>query len=231
MGFGAGLRYGCSAIVGVVRPSLAAFVPVALLLIIAPGPDVLLVIRNATRGRGAGVATAVGTVTGLFVHATAATIGLSALVAASAEAFLVVKAIGAVYLVLLGGHALWSSRQAAPMQQKHRRVTSSPSVRTPIRAQAALRQGALTNVLNPKVAVFFVAFLPQFIPAGSSTVASTVLLAAVFVTMTAGYLLLLVALTVHAAGLLNRPVVRRWLDRLAGAVFIGFGVRLATTNR
>jgi threonine/homoserine/homoserine lactone efflux protein len=211
----------------VVEPSFVAFVPVAALLIVAPGPDVLLVIRNATRSRGAGVATAVGTVTGLLVHATAATVGLSALVAASAKAFMVVKVIGAVYLVLLGGLALWSSRRSAAARPDHHR----PNGTAPLRPSAALRQGVLTNVLNPKVAVFFVAFLPQFIPAGSPTVTSTLLLAAVFITMTAGYLLLLVALTVRAAGVLARPTVRRWLDRLAAAVFIGFGVRLATASR
>lgn len=211
-------------------PSLAAFVPVAALLIVAPGPDVLLVIRNATLGRTAGLATAAGTVTGLLVHATAATVGLSALVRASAEAFTVVKVVGAAYLVLLGAQALRSGRRTSAARQRHH-PTAGQVVRPALRPRVALQQGVLTNVLNPKVAVFFMAFLPQFIPVGSSPVAGTAALAGTFVTMTAGYLLLLVALTVRAAALLTRPTVRRRLDRVAGVVFIGFGVRLATANR
>ena len=210
-------------------PSFTAFIPIAALLIVVPGPDVLLVVRNAARGRAAGIATAAGTVSGLLVHATAATIGLSALVAASAEAFLVVKVIGAGYLVVLGAHALWSNRRRAPAADRH---TADPRpAAAPVRMRVAFRQGVLTNVLNPKVAVFFVAFLPQFLPTGGSAAAGTLMLAGVFIAMTAGYLSGLVAVTVRAAGLLARPVVRRWMDRVAGAVFVGFGVRLALQPR
>ncbi len=216
--------------------SLVAFVPVAALLIVAPGPDVLLVIRNAARGRAAGLATATGTVGGLLLHGTAATVGLSALVAASTAAFTVVKIGGATYLVLLGLRMLWSSRHRGAAGD---RMPGDGTAKGDTRAGAAgslpfrraLRQGFLTNALNPKVAVFFVAFIPQFVPAGAPVAASTALLAATFATMTAGYLLLLIALTVRAATFLNRPTVRRWLDRLAGAVFVGFGVRLATGTR
>lgn len=211
--------------------SLSTFVPVAALLIVAPGPDVLLVVRNAVLGRAAGVATAVGTLGGLLVHAGAATVGLSALVAASATAFTIVKLVGAAYLVLLGLQALWSTR---PMDHR----TGPPGDggdgtrhAPPVRPRVALRQGLLTNVLNPKVAVFFVAFLPQFVPAGAPTASSTALLAAVFVAMSAVYLLLLVALVSRAATVLARPAVRRRLDRTAGVVFLGFGVRLATASR
>jgi threonine/homoserine/homoserine lactone efflux protein len=212
-----------------VYPSFAAFIPIAALLIVVPGPDVLLVVRNAARGRAAGIATAAGTVSGLLVHATAATVGLSALVAASAEAFLVVKVVGAGYLVLLGAHALWSNRRRTPSSDRHS-VDSRPPA-TPLRMRVAFRQGMLTNVLNPKVAVFFVAFLPQFLPTRGSAAAGTLMLAGVFIAMTAGYLLGLVAVTVRAAGLLARPVVRRWMDRVAGAVFVGFGLRLALQPR
>ncbi len=210
--------------------SLIAFLPVAALLIVVPGPDVLLVVRNAVAGRTTGLATAAGTVMGLLVHVTAATVGLSALVASSATAFSVVKVVGAAYLVLLGLQSLWSSRKT--VRGDHGRGVSGPA---PVGARtslgSALRQGLLTNVLNPKVAVFFVAFLPQFVPAGAPTLQSTAVLGAAFVLMTSAYLLLLVAATVRAATLLARPAVRRALDRTAGVVFVGFGIRLATAER
>jgi threonine/homoserine/homoserine lactone efflux protein len=139
----------------------------------------------------------------------------------------VVKVVGALYLGFLGVMALWGSRRAASTDHMYEQVAGGPV----LSAWAALRLGLLTNVLNPKVAVFFVALLPQFIPAGGSTVAGTATLAAVFIAMTGGYLLLIVALTVRATGWLSRPGVRRRLDRLAGVVFIGFGVRLALADR
>lgn len=183
------------------KSSLIAFLPVAALLIVVPGPDVLLVIRNATRGRKTGIATAAGTVLGLLVHVTAATVGLSALVACSASAFTVVKLVGAAYLVLLGVQALLASRTRT--EAHHSRGDSELMAVAPGASLGlAFRQGLLTNVLNPKVAVFFVPFLPQFVPAGSPTLASTAVLGAVFVLMTVVYLLLLVATIVRAAKLL-----------------------------
>lgn len=205
--------------------------PVAGLLIVVPGPDVLLVVRNAVLGRAAGLATALGTLGGLLVHASAATVGLSALVAASATAFTLVKLIGAAYLVLLGLQALWSTRPMGIRTDLRGGGLNPARYGPPVRPRMALWQGLLTNVLNPKVAIFFVAFLPQFVPAGDPTASSTAVLAAVFVAMSAVYLLLLVALVSRAATVLARPAVRRWLDRTAGAVFIGFGVRLATASR
>lgn len=202
--------------------------PVVALLIVAPGPDVLLVVRNAVLGRAAGLATRLGTLGGLLVHASAVTVRLSALVAASATAFTLVKLIGAAYLVLLGLQALWSTR---PMNRTGLCGGGRHASRQapPVRPRAA--RAADHNVLNPKVAVFFVAFLPQFIPAGAPTASSTAGLAAVFVPLSAVYLLLLVALVSRAATVLARPAVRRWLDRTAGVVYIGFGIRLATASR
>ena len=213
-----------------VDSALIAFLPVAALLIAVPGPDVLLVIRNATYGRRTGLATAAGTVLGLLLHVTAATVGLSTLVAASATAFTAVKVVGAAYLIVLGVQALLASRRHPKDHSGH--GGSAPAAGAPGPSLgSAVRQGLLTNALNPKVAVFFVAFLPQFVPAGRPTLPSTAALGAVFVLMTAAYLLLLVAATVRAATLLARPPVRRGLDRAAGVVFIGFGLRLATASR
>lgn len=210
-----------------------AFVPVAALLIVLPGPDVLVVVRNAVLGRVAGVATVLGTLTGLLVHGAAAAVGLSALIAASATAFTTVKLIGAAYLIYLGVQAVWSTRSGRNRPEVQRQAVAASAtgdLAAALPFRRALRQGFLTNVLNPKVAVFFLAFLPQFLAPGAPVARSTALLAAVFLAMTAVYLLLLVALTVHAAALLARPAVRCWLDRIVGSVLIGFGVRLATTR-
>ncbi len=212
---------------------IAAFVPVAALLIVVPGPDVLVVVRNAVLGRAAGVATVLGTLAGLAVHGAAAAVGLSALIAASATAFTALKLLGAAYLIYLGVQALWTTRSRPNRPETQRRAVSAvPTGEVPggLPIRRAVRQGFLTNVLNPKVAVFFLAFLPQFVAPGAPVAASTALLATVFVAMTAVYLLLLVALTVHAAAVLSRPSLRRWLDRIAGTVLIGFGVRLAAAH-
>lgn len=174
-----------------------------------------MVVRNAVTGRTAGVATVLGTLAGLVVHGAAAAVGLSALIAASATAFTTVKLIGAAYLVHLGVQALRSTR-SRNVKEGRRQGDAAGSTGDPVAALPfglALRQGFLTNVLNPKVAVFFLAFLPQFVAPGTSVATSTALLAAVFVAMTAVYLLLLVALTARAAALLARPAVPRWLDR------------------
>ncbi len=212
---------------------MTAFVPVAALLIVVPGPDVLLVVRNAVLGRVAGIATVLGTLGGLVVHGAAAAVGLSTLIAASATAFTAVKLLGAAYLVYLGVQVLWAARPRSSRRTGHLHTGETGPVEPAegsLPFGKALRQGLLTNVLNPKVAVFFLAFLPQFVAPGSPVATTTALLAAVFVAMTAVYLLTLVALTAHAAALLARPAVRRSLDRVAGAVLVGFGVRLATTR-
>jgi threonine/homoserine/homoserine lactone efflux protein len=213
-----------------VNSTYLAFVAAAALLIVVPGPDVLLVIRNAVRGRAAGVATATGTVLGLAVHGVAAAVGLSALLASSAEAFLVVKLLGAAYLVFLGVQSLRAALRRPRAAEAAADVVPERGAAPLLTARMALRQGLLTNALNPKVAVFFLAFLPQFVPAGAAVVATTALLATIFAVMTAVYLLLLVGLTTYAAAVLARPAVRRWFDGLAGAVLLGFGVRLATTR-
>ena len=136
---------------------LAGFVAVAILVVVTPGPDMTLVARNTfAGGRITGLATSTGTCTGLLVHATAAALGLSALLLASSQAFTVVKIAGATYLIFLGIRTIIEAGRDASFREGQK--ASDP--------WAAYRQGVLTNILNPKVAVFFLSLLPQFVDPG-----------------------------------------------------------------
>src|SRR5215471_13469413 len=141
--------------------AVVTFVPAAALLVIAPGPDSLLVLRNSARGgRRAGLATAAGTVTGLLVWAAAAALGLAALLRASQIGYLVVRWAGAAYLVFLGSQLIWRSRRSRGAEEQPGPVRAAASRRR----LAGFLTGAGTNLLNPKVGIFFISFLPVFIP-------------------------------------------------------------------
>ncbi len=206
---------------------ILGFVLVTIPVLLVPGPDVLLVVRNtAAGGRHMGAATATGTLTGVLVHATAAALGLSALLATSAEAFTLVKLVGAAYLLYLGVQSLRAAAVRRPGD-----AAAGPSESAGQAAdRRAFRQGMLTNVLNPKIAVFFLAFLPQFITAGSSTAAQTALLGAVFIAMSVVWLAGVVLCASAAGRFLRRETIRRRLDAIAGVVFIGFAGRLAVSR-
>src|SRR4051794_30315398 len=155
---------------------MMTFAIAALVLIMLPGPDQALITRNAlVGGRSGGLLTMVGGVLGLSVHASAATLGLSALLLASATAFTALKIVGAGYLLWLAAQMLWSARRSG------RRPAAEATSATPVRRSSYLRQGFLSNALNPKVALFFVTFLPPFLnPDSSSPRAQAALLSAVF---------------------------------------------------
>lgn len=199
------------------------FIGAGLLLNITPGADMLFVVSNAGRhGLARGIAAAFGVFAGTLVHVALAVAGLSALLAASATAFALVKYVGAAYLVYLGLRLLLARRHA-PEPSK------APGDRLPVPGLAAVfRRGLLINVLNPKIALFFLAFLPQFIDpaAGDRTLAFAVLGLTFNTTGTA--VNCLAALTTVGIGQL--PAVRaigRVAERLVGALFVGLGVRLA----
>lgn len=200
---------------------LAGFFAVAIVVVITPGPDMALVTRNTLAGgRPSGFATAAGTCSGLLVHSLAATLGLSAILLASSEAFMAVKLAGAAYLVYLGLRGLFSSGTGA----------LAPVAARDLRPGAAYRQGLLTNVLNPKVALFFVALLPQFVEPGAGFGWRLVLLMGLFLGMgliwLAGY-----TVAVHAVGgFLNRTAIRRTMERITGAILVALGLRLALTR-
>ena len=204
---------------------LALFVASGLLLNITPGVDFLYVLgRGATRGFGAGVWAALGIGAGCFVHITAAALGLSALLAASATAFTAVKWIGAAYLVYMG---------VSMLRQRGRVGLSLPQTSEPRSMQQVFAQGFATNVLNPKVALFFLAFVPQFIDAHSPTkVQAFLVLGTIF--NTTGTLWNIFVAWVSAFLARRLEVASRaglWLNRCLGALFVALGVRLALSER
>jgi threonine/homoserine/homoserine lactone efflux protein len=205
---------------------LLAFVAAAGVLTITPGVDTAMVLRSSTSyGPRAGAAAALGICSGLFVWGVGAAFGLTALLAASAVAFTLVKWVGAAYLVYLGAKLLVKPRTAL-----NKASPSMDDAGGNGGTAGALRRGFLTNILNPKVGVFYVTFLPQFIPHGVSVAAFTLLLAAVHVLLTLVWFSLLIALTVPLGRFLAKPRVVKALDRLTGGVFVAFGAKLALTH-
>lgn len=204
-------------------PQLLLFIAAGWLLNLTPGPDVLYIVSNSLRGGArAGMVAALGIFAGCFVHVAIATVGLSALLAASAMAFSVVKFIGVAYLLWMGVRLLRSTApgwtpEVAPVGSNLRRV---------------FRRGFLTNVLNPKVALFFLAFLPQFIaPDASHKTLAFLALGVLFsvnaLPVTLGYAWL-AAWAADRVSLVRHTM--HWLDRAAGVLFIGFGLKLAMTD-
>lgn len=206
---------------------LALFVGAALLLNLTPGPDMLFVAGTAaSRGRRAGLLAALGVGAGCLFHTLLAAVGLSALLAASDLAFNAVKWAGAAYLVWTG-LAMLRTRRDGPGQ--------TPSAR-PVRGGNPFWQGTLTNALNPKVALFFLAFLPQFIDAGAPGQAVALVVLGTLFNLGGTGVNLVVALLASraAAGLAKRGGAGRlgpWLQRAAGAMFVGLGLKLALSSR
>jgi threonine/homoserine/homoserine lactone efflux protein len=201
------------------------FLAVAVVVVVTPGVDTALVTRNALLyGRGPALATAVGVNVGIAFWTAAASVGLAAVVAASAAAFTVIKLAGAIYLVYLGIQAIRASRRHG-----HERVEAAP--RTPITRRVAFRQGLVSNLLNPKIAVFFTSLLPQFVGEGGLVAARLALLGALFNLIGVGWLLTYAVAAARGRAVLGRPRVRRYLDRLSGLVLVGLGARLALERR
>jgi threonine/homoserine/homoserine lactone efflux protein len=193
---------------------LAAFLGVSAVVIVTPGQDTALTIRNTLfGGRRGGVATAAGVVSGQLVWALAASAGLSAVLLASAPLFTAIRIAGAVYLVVLGVQAL-----AAAVRGGHT-VGHAPQ-----RRRAPYRQGVLSNLGNPKMAVFFTSLLPQF----GSSFPGMLALGFVFAAMTLAWLSLYAVAVAKATGFLQRSFVRRALDAVTGLVLVALGLRVAT---
>ena len=198
------------------------FIGVSWALILAPGPDMLYVIsRGIAHGRRAGILSAIGVVCGILVHTTAAALGLTLILQTSALAFLLVKYVGAAYLIYLGIKS-WRDTGALSLQ------TPLPAVRS----SAVFWQGVLSNVFNPKIAIFFLAFLPQFVEKGSSNVTWQMIFLGVTFACFGLCFLLVVGYSSGAIGrwLTHRPRYTQFLQRLAGGILIGLGIRLALTE-
>jgi threonine/homoserine/homoserine lactone efflux protein len=201
----------------------ALFVGVSWALIISPGPDMIYVItRGMAHGRKAGVLSAIGVVCGILVHTTAAAFGLTLLLQTSAIAFLLVKFIGAAYLVFLGIKA-WREKTTFHLQ------ASAPVAKS----STLFWQGVLSNVLNPKIAIFFLAFLPQFVDKGSSHVTLQMVILGITFACFGLCFLLVVGYSSGTIGrwLTYRPQYAQFFQRLAGGILIGLGIRLAFTEK
>ena len=201
--------------------AVATFTLAAMLIVLLPGPDTLVVVRNILRGgRRAGILTALGNLCGLAIWVSAAALGLSALLRASHTGYEVLRVVGAAYLVWLGVSA-WRARAAAQPAALDRRGGVLGT---------GFLAGFCTNLLNPKVGVFFVTFLPGFVPHGDPVGPTTLLFGAIFVVLTALYWVLLLGLAAKVTAWMQTPRIRRRLDAITGSILIAFGIRLATES-
>lgn len=202
-----------------------SFLVAITLLTVTPGVDTLLVIRNASRGGlRDGVLTSVAICAGLFVHALVSSAGISLILLQSAWAFSALKLIGAAYLIWLGMKSLLSARRARGLEVDVKVIRQHVSVWQP------LREGFLSNVLNPKTVVFYMAFLPQFIAPTDPAVLKSLWLAGIHFVI-ANIWQISVALMVGGAGRwLAKPHVSRWMEGITGSVMVLLGARLALSR-
>ena len=202
---------------------LPLFITASILLNVVPGPDAVYIItRSLAQGRRAGFISSLGVCSGALVHAVAAALGLSAILATSASAFTVVKYIGAFYLIYLGVKTFLERSNPLTLKESEAKTTASE--------WTLFGQGVLVDVLNPKVAIFFLAFLPQFIDPnyGGKTVTFLVL-GTIVIAIALVYEALLVLLSGTISDYLQRNnVIGRQLNRVVGVVYTGLGLRLAT---
>jgi RhtB (resistance to homoserine/threonine) family protein len=204
-----------------VRVDVLPFLAIAVLLIVMPGPDTAMVTKNAlVGGRRSGVLAAVGVSVGLIIWTTAAALGIAAVLRASQIAFDTLKFAGALYLAWVGIQML-RSRGLPPESRSGR----------PESGLRALRQGVLSDLSNPKIAIFFTSLLPQFVQGTGPAFVPLLFLGILFALLTLAWLAAYAFAVGHASGYLRRPSVRKWLDRVTGVVLIGFSVRLALERR
>jgi RhtB (resistance to homoserine/threonine) family protein len=202
---------------------LVPFLAISVLLILIPGPDTAVVTKNALLGgRRGGVYAAIGVSAGLAIWTLAAAVGLAALLQASSVAFTALKIAGAVYLIWMGIQMLRTAGRVGDAD------TAAMSLRL---RRKALRQGLLSDLSNPKIAVFFTSFLPQFVHGHNHGFASLLLLGVIFCVLTLLWLVFYGILVGHGSTVLRRPAVRRALDRFTGVVLVAFGIRLAFEHR
>ena len=208
------------------------FVVAVMLLSVTPGPDTAYIVgRSVAQGRGAGVVSALGIAIGCVVHTLACAFGLTALLAASATAFTIVKFAGAIYLIYLGVRLVFAKPAAAKAGDNQAEETGVRAA--PKSLQQLFAQGFVTNVLNPKVVLFFVSFIPQFVAADSAHKTLAFLaLGFVFVLVSTFWNTIVAwiagSVTQRFSG---KPSVKRWLDRVVGSAFVGLGIKLATSHR
>jgi threonine/homoserine/homoserine lactone efflux protein len=204
-----------------------AFLAISTLLALTPGPDTALVTRNALiGGRRAGVFTILGIASGLIVWTVAASVGIAAVLRTSEPAFVAVKVVGSAYLIFLGAQALWGAlRGIGP------RVQPAPGGADRIRPRLAFRQGAICNLGNPKIAIFFTSFLPQFARGNHPSFSALLILAVAFSAIGLTWLSLYNVVLAKVGDFLRRPTVGRVVEGITGTTLVAFGIRLAAEHR
>jgi threonine/homoserine/homoserine lactone efflux protein len=203
--------------------NLLPFLAAALALNLTPGADMTYVIaRSATQGRAAGIAASLGVSAGSLAHSLLAAFGVAALVASSEVAFISIKIVGALYLLYLAWKAFRAGAQGLHLQALQ-----------PVQLRRVFAEGALTNLLNPKVALFILAFLPQFVdPTKGSVIVQILILGLIFNIGGTTVNIVVAASAGAASGMLrNSATFSRWLNRISGIVFIGLALRLAFAER
>jgi len=207
---------------------LAAILGVFALVIVTPGPDTALTIRNTlVGGRTSGVATGLGVVSGQACWTLAASAGVAALIVASEPAFLALKLVGAAYLVYLGLQAL----AAAVLPSRTAMLPAERETGRGLDRRTAYRQGLLSDLGNPKAAAFFTSLLPQFAPSGGGAFWTMLALGALMCAMTLAWLTLYATAVARAGDVLRRPRIRRTIEGITGFALVALGVRLASEQR
>ncbi|WP_336046263.1 LysE family translocator [Solibacillus ferritrahens] len=200
--------------------NIVFFIIACVLLIILPGPDTAIVTKNTVvNGQNGGFQTMLGSCVGLTVHTIAAVAGLSALIVKSAVAFTVLKYVGAAYLCYLGIKTLLA------MRVKKTEIDEVPTIEA--KGKSYFRQGLVTNITNPKVAVFFLTFLPQFLSAGSEPFWPFLTMGIIYIVLTFVWFAVYVFLLNKIRNFMKKPATQSAIEGLTGAVLIGFGMKLA----
>lgn len=196
------------------------FVVMCIALIILPGPDTAIATKNTLlSGKSGGLKTMLGTCCALLIHTAAAILGLSAIIAKSAFLFGVFKYVGALYLVYLGVKTLWAL--------KNNQDTTEIDTSQALVNKSFFKQGFLTNILNPKVAVFFLTFFPQFVEHNSNTFVPFLVMGITYSVLTAGWFIFYIYLIHHIRAFMKKRRTQQIIEGLTGAVLIGFGLKLA----
>lgn len=205
----------------VIMENYSLFVIMSFLLIILPGPDTAIATKNTlAAGRTAGLKTLFGKLSALVIHTFAAVVGLSAIIVQSAIIFSIFKYVGAVYLTYLGIKTLWAMRN----KKSDATIEDTPSS---MYDQSYFKQGFLTNLLNPKVAIFFLTFFPQFVESGSNTVVPFLLMGLTYALLTAVWFFFYIYLIDQVSTFMKKPKTKKFLEATTGTVLIGFGIKLA----
>jgi len=205
--------------------NISVFLVMCILLIILPGPDTAIATKNTlTVSRKGGLQTIIGSCCGLLIHTCAAVIGLSAIIVKSAYIFAVLKYVGAVYLCYLGIKTLWTLRTIRTQSPV---VDDVGSIEHKYSHQSCFKQGFLTNVTNPKVAVFFLTFLPQFVDVNSGTFFPFLIMGLIYTALTMLWFIFYVYLLDRISAFMKKPSTKAVIEGLTGAILIAFGIKLA----